>query len=524
MTPEERAYQAADLQPAPGAEAARRLSPWRVLALLAVLALVAGAVVAFRTRPAALPATAVRSSYLPYVDVTATPEYAFEAPPTSSVADVVLGFVVSSATDACAPSWGGAYSLPAAADSLDLDRRIARLRQIGGQVVVSFGGQANTELAAACTDQADLTAAYAAVIRRYQLRSVDFDIEGTDDSTVQVSQRRAVALATLQRQADHAGRALDVWLTLPVDPNGLTATGLSVLRTTLQAGVTVTGVNGLTMDYGASLRPGQTLTQATESALTNLASQVRSAYQAAGVHVSAAEAWQHLGATPMIGQNDVAAERFGLDDAQALLAFARRHQLRRLSIWSLNRDQDCGPNYANVTVVSSNCSGVAQQADAFSRILGKFRTGRDTAGLPARAAPKPTATRTSIVDNPATSPYPIWNPDLSYQAGTKIVWHRNVYLAKWWTQGDTPDAPVAYAGDTPWTLIGPVLPGEHPQPTPTVSAGTYPAWNVQHVYRAGDRVVYKGVGYRAKWYTKGDVPGVLVTDPGQTPWELITKP
>ncbi len=32
------------------------------------------------------------------------------------------------------------------------------------------------------------------------------------------------------------------------------------------------------------------------------------------------------------------------------------------------------------------------------------------------------------------------------------------------------------------------------------------------------------IRYQPKWYTLGDVPGVTVSDPGQTPWELITTP
>ena len=47
--------------------------------------------------------------------------------------DVVLGFVVADPDDACTPSWGGAYTLDEAATGLDLDRRIARYRERGGQ-------------------------------------------------------------------------------------------------------------------------------------------------------------------------------------------------------------------------------------------------------------------------------------------------------------------------------------------------------------------------------------------------------
>jgi chitinase len=287
----------------------------------------------------------------------------------------------------------------------------------------------------------------------------------------------------------------------------------------LAAKVDVAGVNAMTMDFSTSLPPGQSLISADESALTKLAGQLAAVYAETGVHLSTAQAWQRVGATPMIGQNDVAAERFGLDDARALLAFAQAHHMRRLSMWSVNRDQACGPNYANVNLVSDNCSGVEQEPAAFTKIFSRFKSG-PVAALPSASMNTPVPAATAV-DDPATSPYPVWNPVIAYAQGTKIAWRHNVYEAKWWTRGDTPDAPVATTSQTPWTLIGPVLPGEHPQPTPTVSAGTYPEWSATKTYVAGNRVISEGVGYQAKWYTHGDAPGIVVSDPGQTPWELI---
>ena len=40
----------------------------------------------------------------------------------------------------------------------------------------------------------------------------------------------------------------------------------------------------------------------------------------------------------------------------------------------------------------------------------------------------------------------------------------------------SPTCPVATADQTPWTLIGPVLPGDTPR-RQTLAAGTYPDWN-----------------------------------------------
>lgn len=522
MSPEERAFAAADLQPEPGVAARRRLSWLRIAGSLLLIAAAVTAVVGFRSiQHGAGVAAAPRSSFLPYVDVTATPPYAFEDASRTVTANLVLAFVVSSNSDACEPSWGASYSLSGAATGLDLDRRIARLRQRGGQAAISFGGVANSELAVGCTDPGKLYTAYSSVVQRYHVTSIDLDIEGPAASAPAVDTRRAAAIARLQRQQRKAKHPLTVWLTLPVDPSGLTETGRTVLTRTLAAGVDVAGVNGLVMDYGQSLPAHQTMLAGTESALTHLAEQVRAAYGRARHPLSTAQAWQRVGATPMIGQNDTPTERFELADARGLLRFAERHHLRRLSMWSANRDQACGPNYANVSVVAVYCSGVEQPTGGFAKIFSAFRSrtiAPSRASLPTRTPTRPP----SIVDNPATSPYPIWNPVIGYPQDTKIVWHRNVYQAKWWTRGDMPDAPVTSAADTPWTLIGPVLPGEHPAPTPTLSAGTYPTWSAEHTYRAGDRVLYRGVGYLAKWYTHGDVPGIAVSDPGQTPWQLIT--
>ena len=53
---------------------------------------------------------ATQSWFAPYVDVTATPKYAFEDLTASGHRSAVLAFVVSGGNAPCEPSWGGAYS------------------------------------------------------------------------------------------------------------------------------------------------------------------------------------------------------------------------------------------------------------------------------------------------------------------------------------------------------------------------------------------------------------------------------
>ena len=67
-----------------------------------------------------------------------------------------------------------------------------------------------------------------------------------------------------------------------------------------------------------------------------------------------------MGATPMIGRNDVQGEVFSLGDAHALVSFAKKMHLARVSIWSANRDSQCGVQSID-DQVSNTCSGVAAE-------------------------------------------------------------------------------------------------------------------------------------------------------------------
>ena len=80
-----------------------------------------------------------------------------------------------------------------------------------------------------------------------------------------------------------------------------------------------------------------------------------------------------IGLTPMIGLNDTVPQVFTLDDAERLVTFAMEKGIRQISMWSLNRDKACA---GNVATVSDTCSGVAQDAFAFSTIFNRM-TDRD---------------------------------------------------------------------------------------------------------------------------------------------------
>ena len=496
----------------------RKLSAWRVaVAALVVAVAVAGTVKLVTRTTSAKAATPVTAPWFaPYVDTTLTPTSQFQIPSSNVAHSVVLGFVVADPTSACTPSWGGAYSLDQAEQSLSLDNRIARYRQLHGDVMVSFGGQANQELATTCTSVDGLTYAYLGVVNRYQLTTVDFDIEGATLTDTAALSRRADAVHNVQKTVRAAGGHLAVWLTLPASPTGLNAAGVQVVQSMLDAHVDLAGVNLMTMDFGSSKPTSTSMIDAVEQSLTAGQQQVQAAYPQAGDQLTTAQAWNKVGATPMIGQNDTADETFTTSDAQQLVNFADARGMGRLSFWSLNRDMPCGPNDPNPGQAANNCSGLAQQPLAFSAVFNQL-TGRSASA--ASAVTDATAAPTGP-DNPLTSPYPIWETGGSYPAGTKVVWKHTIYQAKWWNQGQAPNTPVTGASATPWLLIGPVLSGQNAVTNTTVPSGTYPAWSASSVYPAGSHVVYRGIGYQAKWWNQGVTPDA--SDPGGSAWAAMS--
>ncbi|MEM0926086.1 MAG: Calx-beta domain-containing protein, partial [Planctomycetota bacterium] len=304
------------------------------------------------------------SFFAPYVDATAWPVFDLAGVAEHrGVRHYNLGFVVAEPGTGD-PSWGGYYP----ADGQYLGSEIAELRALGGDVMISFGGAANTELAVAVTDVDALTSAYQSVIDAYSLTHIDFDVEGAWLAHRPSIDRRSRAIANLQLDAAEADRKLSVWFTLPVLPTGLTPDGLYVLRSALAAGVAIDGVNIMAMNYGDAVAPdpiGRMGEYAIEAA-KNLQRQMSDLYSEADRTMPDALLWKMIGVTPMIGRNDVVTETFNQQDARDLLAFAASKEIAMLSMWSANRDNACP---GSLTYVSPSCSSIDQQPFEFTDLL-----------------------------------------------------------------------------------------------------------------------------------------------------------
>ncbi len=457
--------------------------------------------------------------FAPYVDATLAPTYQFQDPAAEPARQVVLGFVVAGAKGSCRPSWGGYYSLAQADEALALGPRLAQLSQEGVGAAISFGGRNGTDLAAACTRPAALEKAYTTVLSHYKVSVADFDVEGAALADAAAVQRRAVALAAVQRSYRAHHRSLQVWLTLPSTSRGLSPEAMSVVNAMLRHRVLLSGVNIMAMDFPAPPRAGGTMFGLVRQAALATDSQLRADLGRFGAKLSPEQVWQRLGVTVMIGQNDVPGEVFTTADATRLVAFATRNGLGRLSMWSLNRDSQCGQGYGVTGVLSDTCSGTYQAAQAFSTAFSHL--GRVLASTPVNGGIRVAQPDT----NPANALYPLWTPMAGYEAGYKVVRDGFIYQSKWYNSAQDPAQTYPNAYADPWELLGPVLPSDHAPKLPVLPAGTYPAWGPGSAYQAGARVLYQGLPYQAKWYNRATSPGQEASDPFGSPWApLFTLP
>jgi chitinase len=302
--------------------------------------------------------------FSPYVDVTLTSPFDLSGVAADAGARSLTLAFVTAGTGACEPAWGGQTPIDATA----VVEPAGRLRAAGVRLRVSFGGAQGSDLARGCSSASSLEAAYASVLDRYHAVAADFDLEGimlTDHTAIVRLSRVAAELQA------HTRRPLAVSLTLPVSPKGLSSAALEDVHSMLAAGVHLSTVNLLAMDYGPAIargRMGATAIAAVDGAHRQLS--------ALGGGLSR---WSALGVTAMVGVNDVSGEIFTLADARTLVSFAAQRGLGLTSIWSLARDNPCP---ATKSGADPTCSGVSEPPYAFSRVFGAHaKTGL----LPRRA-------------------------------------------------------------------------------------------------------------------------------------------
>lgn len=302
--------------------------------------------------------------HAPYVDLAGWPTPQLAAyTKESNAKNWTLAFIQAAGPGDSMPSWGGyrhQYGI-----THNYNQNTGQYEEIpapfeyknitefaeteGHNVVISFGGANGTEISQAAKDMDEAYRRYKSVVDAYQVvRHLDFDIEGAAEYDLAANERRAAAVAKLQQEYSD----LQISLTLPVNPTGLTNSGIGVLQAMLDGGVSLALVNIMCMEFGTSF-PGDmgTLTiQAIDSTVTQIAPIL---------DVSGNQAYRMLGACPMLGKNNNG-RVWTKDHAKKLLDHATAKNLGSLTHWEATRDKNAcfGETW--------KCTGISQTEFEFT--------------------------------------------------------------------------------------------------------------------------------------------------------------
>jgi hypothetical protein len=307
--------------------------------------------------------------YAPYYET-------YLAPNTASISAVArrsgaryftLAFLQTAKKGSCALDWNGTNSQPLAYYAAD----IARLRKMGGDVIPSFGGYSadhdGTEIADSCKSVSEIAAGYESVIQTLHVTRLDMDVEDNSLTDKAGIERRSEAIRIAQVWAARHHIRLQIQFTIPIEPSGLDGNDTAVLRSAIAAGVRVHSVNIMVFDYYLSNNePKLNMGGEAVRAANNTHRQLTSLYP----HVSATRLWAMIGMTMLPGIDDYtpAREVTYLRDARRMLNFAGSHRMNFLSIWGIQRDNGT----CRGAFDSDTCSGIKQQAWAFSHLLEPF--------------------------------------------------------------------------------------------------------------------------------------------------------
>ena len=112
----------------------------------------------------------------------------------------------------------------------------------------------------------------------------------------------------------------------------------------------------------------------------------------------------------------------------------------------------------------------------------------------------------SPTSSPSPSPggctAPAWQSSKVYVGGDTVSHANHTWRAKWWTQNETPGQADVWA-DQGLCSGGPTAspstsPTGSPSASPSPSSGTYPAWEANKAYAAGNRVSHGGRNYECR--------------------------
>lgn len=233
--------------------------------------------------------------------------------------------------------WGGLYTLsPYGSDNFQyngITSAIQAIKDAGGDVIVSFGGQLGNSPWTDSQNETKLAEMYEDVITTYGLKRIDLDIEETN----QGKYNNTVNAKAVKRAQDKTG--VEVSITIPIMPYGWDTAQLDLIRAYINAGVKLSVINNMTMCYGYSgVRSGEDFGDASVRALKNACAQLKQIYAEYNITITDEEAYKMLGATVDIGYENTDNPIFTADLTQKVAEFCKENGLGMYSFWSMNRD------------------------------------------------------------------------------------------------------------------------------------------------------------------------------------------
>jgi Glycosyl hydrolases family 18 len=305
--------------------------------------------------------------YAPYFETWTTnsiPQVALK----SGAKYQTLAFLQTPKKGSCTLTWNGTKKQVVRPGGR-YTRQIAKLRAAGGDVIPSFGGysadHAGTEIADSCTSVSKIAQAYENVVTTYGVTRLDMDVEDNSLNKPAGIARRSAAIALLQQWAARQHRQVQIVFTLGVEPGGLPANCLAVLKSAIAHHVRIDAVNIMAFDYYNATSDSDMGTEAIE-ALNSTHRQLVALFPG----VPARWLWRLEGITLLPGIDDFPkkTEVTYPSEVQDIRYYAQTHPIQEISIWAIQRDNGACPG----AIDSNSCSGITQPRWAFSHLLDSY--------------------------------------------------------------------------------------------------------------------------------------------------------
>ncbi|ORX77964.1 hypothetical protein BCR32DRAFT_247526 [Anaeromyces robustus] len=314
--------------------------------------------------------------FSPYVDIMQYPTFDLKnIKDTLNINTFIISFIVCCDSPSCSmnsASFGGSIDIGENNDNNEnsssyysadrIDSVIYDFQKSGGNIIISFGGADNKELALCHDDPYSLAKEYKKVIQKYHPQRLDFDIEGYYGGE-NVHKLRAQALKILKTELQDEMPLIS--LCLSVNPDiGFDSATLSIIESMKNEDIPIDLISIMTMDYGSSY--------ANTYSYINALKSLEASYQQSKMYYPKIK----MGLIPMIGENDDGSV-FSLYDAEKLIEnIKEKDYVHMVSMWSINRDKNNGDFNSLTTNTFQNpkyetkCGGKTKYL--YSTILKKF--------------------------------------------------------------------------------------------------------------------------------------------------------